>query len=138
VAERFDFLRVRGSNYEIGLQLGEAMKHKIPKAIDQIFDYELGVFYKLLTKGKNSPIVPDMTKEKVLKKTLEFLPLFKHYCPGMLDELRGISKGAGISFEEALLLQVRGEVVYAMSAGCTAFALSSTFSMSRRTMPRQG
>lgn len=134
MAARFDILRVRGSNYEIGLQLGEAMKRTIPKAIDQIYEYELGVFYKMLTKGENSPHIPEMTREKAIEKTREFLPLFERYCPGVLDELRGIAKGAGVTFEEALLLQVRGEVVYAMSAGCTAFALSGRVTKSGRVL----
>jgi isopenicillin-N N-acyltransferase-like protein len=42
----------------------------------------------------------------------------------MLDEIRGISKGANMSFEEALLLQIRGEVIYTFAGGCSAFVLS--------------
>jgi isopenicillin-N N-acyltransferase-like protein len=60
----------------------------------------------------------------VLEKTRDFVPLFERYCPRVLTELRGIAKGAGITFEEALLLQIRGEVVYALVGGCTSFVLS--------------
>ena len=43
----------------------------------------------------------------------------------MLDEIRGLAEGASISFEHALLCQVRGEATRApLGEGCTAFALT--------------
>jgi isopenicillin-N N-acyltransferase-like protein len=67
-----------------------------------------------------------LSREQAIARTHDFLPLFEQYCPLMLDELRGIAKGAAISFEEALLLQIRGEIIYAYAtvAGCTSFTFS--------------
>ena len=120
---KFPLLKVSGSRYEIGIQVGEALRDTIPRAINQIFDHEL-TLCKEWTKGENIPSIPDFTRDEVFEKTKAFLPLFEGYCPLILEELRGIATGAGISFEEALLLQIRGEVVYAIVGGCTSFVFS--------------
>lgn len=124
MATKFELLRVKGTNYEIGLQVGEALREKIPRAIDQVFDYELTTFYKILTKGMDVPSTSEITRDEFLRKTRLFLPLYEGYCPGMVEELRGIAKGANIDFEEALLLQIRGEIIYAVIGGCTSFVIS--------------
>jgi isopenicillin-N N-acyltransferase-like protein len=120
---KFPLLKVGGSRYEIGIQVGEALRDTIPRAIKQIFDHEL-TLCKQWTKGQQAPSIPDFTRDEVFQKTRDFLPLFERYCPLMLEELRGIAKGARLSFEEALLLQIRGEVVYAIVGGCTSFVFS--------------
>jgi isopenicillin-N N-acyltransferase-like protein len=122
MARKFELLKVGGSHREIGLQVGEALREKIPLAIDQIFDHEL-TYFDAMTFG-DVPSIPRLTRAEVLQRTRAFLPLFERYAPGMVEELHGISEGARIDFEEALLLQIRGEIVYAMTTGCTAFALS--------------
>ena len=122
MSQRFELLEVRGSPREIGLQVGEALRDKIPLAIDQIFEHELK-YFEAMTFGE-IPELPPLTREEVLRRTQEFLPHFEAYAPGMVEELRAISDGAGIDFEEALLLQIRGEIVYAMTTGCTSYALS--------------
>ena len=96
MAYQFPIVRATGPRYEIGVQVGEAFRDKIPRAIDQIFDYELTIA-KNWTKG-DSPPIPDFTREDVLKKTKEFLPLFEEYCPSMIEEIHGIAKGARFNF----------------------------------------
>jgi len=122
MAYQFPILRASGSHYEIGVQVGQSLRAIIPRAIDQIFDYELALC-KQWSKGDLPPI-PDFDRDDVFKKTRDFLPLFQEYCPLVIEELRGISFGAGIPFEEALLLQIRGEVMYAIAGGCSSFVLS--------------
>jgi Acyl-coenzyme A:6-aminopenicillanic acid acyl-transferase. len=117
-------IRVHGSPRQIGLQVGEALRDKIPLAIDQIFEHELG-YFEPMTVGP-VPEIPQMTRGEVLQKTRAFLPHFQAYAPGMVEELHGIAEGARIDFEEALLLQIRGEIVYALTGGCTSFALGPT------------
>ena len=46
------------------------------------------------------------------------------YAPDMLDELRGMSEGAGVSLKEMMLLQVRNQLCPEEDAGCTAFAVA--------------
>lgn len=123
MARQFELLKVGGTPREIGLQVGDALRDKILLTIQQIYDYEL-TFFKWQTIG-SYPELLDLTRDQVLARTREFLPHFERYAPGMVEELRGIAEGARISFEEALLLQIRGEIVYAMTSGCTAFAISA-------------
>jgi isopenicillin-N N-acyltransferase like protein len=123
MAHRFPLIRVRGSHYQIGLQLGEALRDLIPRAIDQIFYHELATA-KPVTDGGVVVPTPEISRTAAFAKTHEFLPLFENYCPLMLEELQGISKGARISFEEALLLQIRGEIIYAMVGGCSSFVFA--------------
>lgn len=120
---QFRTLKSSGTRYDIGFQVGTELRDVIPRVIDQIFDYELALCERW-TSGHETPAIPDLTRDEVLRKTWEFLPLFEQYCPPMLLELRGIAKGADISFEEALLLQIRGEVVYSVAGACTAFVFS--------------
>ena len=122
MARRFELLKVGGTPRQIGLQVGDALRDKVPLAIDQIFEHEL-TYYDAMTFGRIPPLAP-MTRPSVMAATRAFLPHFEAYAPGMVEELRGIAEGAHIEFEEALLLQIRGEIVYAMTTGCTAFALS--------------
>ncbi len=123
MAYRFPLLKVSGSHYAIGVQLGEAMQHLIPRVIDQIFDHELTVNAQTADEKIVTPF-PSLSRSSVLARTHDFLPLFAQYCPLMVEELRGIAKGAKISFEEALLLQIRGEIIYAAVGGCTSFVFS--------------
>jgi isopenicillin-N N-acyltransferase-like protein len=124
MARRFDLLKVHGSPRQIGLQVGEALRDKIPLAIDQIFEHELG-YFEAMTVGP-VPELPAMTRADVLQKTRAYLPHFQQYAPDMVQELHGIAEGARIDFEEALLLQIRGEIVYALTGGCTSFALGAS------------
>lgn len=134
MAKRFLFLKVEGSPFQIGLQIGESLKERISLSINQILDYELGV-YKKLTFGEEAPPISTYTKEYIFNKARIFLPLFKKYCPQMLMELRGIAKGSNIDFEQALLLQIRGEIVYAAAQfGCTSFALSREATSNNRVL----
>ena len=123
MARRFELLKVGGSPRQIGLQVGEALRDKIPVAIQQIFDHEL-TYFEAMTTGDVPPL-PPIRRADVFSATRTYLPIFQRYAPGMVEELHGIAEGARIDFEEALLLQIRGEIVYAMTTGCTSFALSS-------------
>lgn len=122
MTDRFPMLSVQGSRYEIGVQVGEALHSTIPRVIDQIIKHEIP--RNIIRSKDRLPSLQGLSRDEILVKTHEFLPLFEHYCPAMLEELRGIADGAQISFEEALLLQIRGEVLYAMPGGCSSFALS--------------
>src|SRR5262249_36457301 len=78
---------------------------------------------------------PDLSHEDVLRHTLAFEPFYEAYAPHLVEEVRGVAAGARISFAEALLCNVRGEVngmiaherapsaaPAAGEGGCTAFA----------------
>ena len=134
--KKFDLIRVRGSAFEIGRQVGEILKDKIPRAIDQIFSYDLELF-KRFTKGIRLPDLPDLSNENLIAHTKRFVPLFERYCPGVLEEIRGIAEATGLSYDETLLLQIRGEIVYALNGGCTSFAFSREATREKRVYAGQ-
>jgi isopenicillin-N N-acyltransferase-like protein len=135
MAREFELLKVGGTPHQIGLQVGQALRYKIPLTIEQIFDFDLK-FYDWQTIGGH-PEVPALSRSDILARTHDFLPLFERYAPGMVEELRGISEGARISFEEALLLQIRGEIVYATTGACTTFAVSGRVTRDGLTLAGQ-
>ena len=58
---------------------------------------------------------------------MTFLPAMEAFAPHLVEEVRGIADGARVSFAEALLVNVRAEVMGAAAseALCTSFALGS-------------
>jgi isopenicillin-N N-acyltransferase-like protein len=52
--------------------------------------------------------------EKVLEAAKRFVPAIKKVNPRAIDQMRGIAKGSGRSFEEILVLNVRMELAYSM------------------------
>lgn len=66
---------------------------------------------------------PAPTREQLLARSLRFLPAYEQFAPDLVEEIRGVAAGARIHFEEALLLNVRGEVLGLADEGCTAFAV---------------
>ena len=86
----FALLKVHGSEYEIGFQVGEALKDRISRTIDQIFDYELNTFFKLLTTGTKTPEMPALSTKDILAKTRVFLPPLREVLPGNGRGIRAI------------------------------------------------
>lgn len=103
----FLYIEVTGTPYELGYQHGELARAQV-----QAFAH-----YLVHASG-NSP-------ERVLAATQQFQPLFQRYCPMLLEEIQGLAEGARLTFEEALLLQIRGEIGGVLAAeGCTTFAVA--------------
>jgi isopenicillin-N N-acyltransferase-like protein len=61
---------------------------------------------------------------------MSFLPALASFAPHLVEEVRGISDGARLSFAEALLVNVRAEVMGTMTADaqCTSFAVGRSAS----------
>ncbi len=116
--DRFPFIQAGGSPYEIGHQVGEACEDRIRRFLDIILTVDL--------QFRSASVAEPLSYEEALQRTRLFLPLFEDSAPHHLEEVRGIADGAGLSFEEALLLQIRGEIAFTQKAvsGCTAFVLS--------------
>jgi isopenicillin-N N-acyltransferase-like protein len=102
----FSYLEVSGTPFELGCQHGELAREQVRGFAD----------YLLRTAGAS--------RNRVLAATHRFLPLFQRHCPTLLEEARGLAEGARVTFEEALLLQIRGEIAGVLGAeGCTTFAV---------------
>lgn len=102
---KFPLLQVEGSALEMGRQHGEQAAPLIRKYLAWI--------ERLTTQ----PI------DLLCRNATRFLPLLKTLSPKFVEEVKGLSEGAGISLPEALLCQARAEAAHAWDCACTAFAL---------------
>ena len=88
-------IELRGTHREMGRQLGEAFRPMISASVDHVLS-ELG--------DKMSPA-------EARRKATHYLPFVEDEAPYLIDEIRGVSEGSGMSLEDILLLQLRFEVV---------------------------
>jgi len=86
---------LRGTHYEMGAQLGEARRDEIHAAV--------GLVQKEVERVS--------TIEAALSRAAEYVPAIEAVAPRYIEEVRGLATGARISFNEALLLQLRFEAV---------------------------
>lgn len=105
----FPIVEVSGSAYDMGYQHGA-------QAGDLVARYLLWI--EKLT---------GTSRDVLCRNALAFLPLIEKLSPSLVEEIRGLAEGAGISFEEALVCQARAEAAReANEEGCTAFALTGS------------
>src|SRR5262245_20783681 len=102
---QYPLYRAQGSHLELGRQHGQQAAAKIKAHLDYISSSAR------------------MSRESVRSRALQFKPLFEKYCPHLLEEIRGLGEGAGIHFEDALAVNIRGELGHASGEGCTAYAV---------------
>jgi isopenicillin-N N-acyltransferase like protein len=57
------------------------------------------------------------------RSALAFVPTLDRHCPHLVEEIRGLGEGAGVTFPEAIACNIRGEISRAPVEGCTAFAI---------------
>ena len=105
--QTFPLVRVRGTARQMGIQHGEQAALLIER------------YLRWIEKSTG------LDRDALGQRARAFLPFIESLNPLLLNEIRGIAEGASISFEHALLCQVRGEAIHApLSDGCTAFALT--------------
>ncbi|MFH1571122.1 MAG: C45 family peptidase, partial [Gemmatimonadota bacterium] len=118
-ASRFPLVEVSGSSYEMGYQHGAQAAPLIERYLRWI---------EKLT-GRD--------RIELGSRARAFLPYIEDLNPLLLDEVRGLADGAGLTFEEALLCQVRGEAANAPAEGCTAFACTGPATRDGRPLAGQ-
>ena len=106
--QTFPLIEVAGTPFELGYQHGVQAAGLVERYLRWI---------EKLTRQPRDVLAP---------KALAFLPAVRALSPAFVEEVRGLADGAGISFEEALLCQVRGEAARVESEGCTAFGLTGS------------
>lgn len=104
-------VELNGNPYEMGVQHGQ----QIADLIRQIVEHY----------GAHGAAEPD------LQAALHAIEgALQARDPGLLEEMRGIAKGAGLSYEDILCLNAgydaRGDLLYAWPQQCTAIGLPST------------
>lgn len=122
----FPFYSFAGTHRAIGEQHGEALREQIRRHLEII--YEQGHCRAGLTPGD----------ARALAAT--FTPFVRDYAPGFWEEIAGLAAGAGISVEEAVLLQARQEVANVARFGrgeCTTFAVSAPYTATGETLAGQ-
>ena len=108
--------KLGGSPYEIGYQHGKLGEEGIKDFLNIIVNH-----------GKE--LVPGLTKETAIARAKPYIPFIEASALHLAQEIKGIADGAGISLEEAYLLQVRAEFTQVTvekeseSGGCTSFAI---------------
>lgn len=116
----YDHYMFEGTHKQVGQQHGEALREQIQHHLHFIFD--------------QSDHKSGLTREKVLSVAASFDPYIQSYAPGFAEELHGLANGAGISYNEALLLQARQEVLNMQQFGrgemeCTSFAIRPEYTI---------
>ena len=102
---QYPLYRAEGTHRELGRQHGAQAAAKIKAHLDYIG-----------ASGK-------MSREQIRSRALRFRPMFEKHCPHLLEEMRGLADGAGIRLEDALAVNIRGELGHASEEGCTAYAV---------------
>ncbi|MEJ6490542.1 C45 family autoproteolytic acyltransferase/hydrolase [Leucobacter sp. USCH14] len=132
-------LEVSGTPRERGRQYGAGASDLIAAAV--------GYYSEALTQQTG------MTWAEITASAAQWLPVSERLAPHLVEEMRGIAEGAGVSFLEIVTLNVRGEFVYdhqarsAVSAtadderdavdGCTSFFLTGQASGTGHTLVGQ-
>ena len=104
-----------GNSYEIGYGVGAQAKKYVLNCVQS---------YKDMFWAFNG-----LDWEKCKKLAQQYIPTIESYDPDYIEEMKGIADGAGLTFDDILLLNCRSEVVLRGNAdlppdGCTAIAVT--------------
>ena len=86
----------RGAPYEIGYSHGKSHPDRVRKS----YEYNLK---SCLERG-------DVTKEELVRIAMGFVKPVERYNPDYIEEVQGIADGAGMKFEELMVLNSRTEL----------------------------
>ena len=112
----FPLVEVSGSSHEMGRQHGTLVAEKIHSYLEWI---------EKLT---------GMPSARLSQNAIQLLPYIEAVSPKFVEEIRGLSIGAEISFEDAVLCQVRAEATHTVDEACTAFALTGEATLDQSTI----
>lgn len=101
----FPLYKARGTHRELGRQHGEQAARQIKAHIEMMRS------------------MPKLSEEQFRRRAAQFQPLFARNCPHLLDEIRGLAEGAGVTLEEAMACSIRGELHSAPAEGCTTYVI---------------
>ena len=101
----YPLYKARGTHRELGRQHGEQASRQIRAHIEMM------------------RARPKRSDQQFKRSVAKFQPMFEGYCPHLLDEMRGLAEGAGVTLEEAMACSIRGELAGAPTEGCTAYAI---------------
>ena len=108
MSSRYREIEARGHPRELGQAVGEAARN------------EISGFSEIALERVNLTV--NVSSEKAMEVAAASIAYVEDYVPDMMEEMRGMSEGSGVSLEDLMLLQVRNQL-RADDAGCTSFAL---------------
>lgn len=115
----FPRIRIRGDAFERSRQYGEAAREQI----------------RLTRSGYERAFAAKGTGwEQAIAQARGFLPAIEQHAPELIEEIRGIAEGSGLTFDEILTINCRSEILHAATVAkaeriggfrgeCTSFAL---------------
>ena len=106
---KYPLVRVEGTNFEMGYQLGKTCVAGIRSAL-------MSMKADVYSRG--------LDPNKAVDSIKDYIPYHEEYAPDCIEELKGLSKGAHITINEALFLQLRFEMALGWATECTTFLLS--------------
>ena len=115
----YPLYRARGTHRELGRQHGEQAARQIRAQIEMI------------------RARPKLSDEQFRRRVAQFQPMFERYCPHLLEEMRGLAEGAGVTLEEAMACSIRGELGSSRAEGCTAYAIGRSGAAGREVIAGQ-
>jgi len=121
----FPIVTVEGDPYACGEQHGVQAKRLIRHNID----YYLGLWRRCL----------GLSRSQVLAKAAEFVEPIRAFDADLLEEMRGVADGVGVSLEEVIAVNSRYELVWSQMSrgGCTALAALPEATASGHTLLAQ-
>ena len=113
MASHFEKIILRGTAEERGFHYGQVAADKIKACI---------ATYESLFKA-----YIHLSWDACKKKAELFLPAIKDYSPEIVEEMRGVARGAGLDFGDILAINCRSEMMFSTKSteGCTAVGLTS-------------
>jgi isopenicillin-N N-acyltransferase-like protein len=107
---RYREIEVAGLPRDMGRQIGEAAKEEIR-----------GFCEVALSLVNNTVRVSRAAADEIVAAALGSA---EQYSSDMMEEIRGMAEGAGVSVEQIMLLQVRNQLQPGADSGCTSLALA--------------
>ena len=120
MSDSFPLLEVSGPPMERGQAHGDVFREEIRAMLPVYFDY--------LERMSRKYRVPVLSKTRVLEITATYAKPAEAYAPDLVEEARGIARGAGVPYEEILALNGFLDIIDHLSptfieAGCTTFMI---------------
>jgi len=111
---------VGGSPYELGLQYGRKCREPIRRGLK--VGYSIIAFYN------------NLTRSQCITKVQPFLGPLEREVPELVEEMKGIAKGSGVSYEDIAVLNFHGRD---LAGGCTMLHVGGELMKDGRSITAQ-
>lgn len=123
----FPLITISGPPRDRGIQYGNQCRKLIKQTVD---------FYKTSIKKESN-----LDWNRVLQKSVDFVPFIEEYDVEIMDEIKGIAEGSGCDLEEILAVNVRSELLFLLKTkgeeqrtSCTVLAATPEATSEKKTL----